>query len=204
VAQETDFEPNTTDLASWTWTQYEEYVTRKLSPFGPGIAETALRLYPSHVITPEYQLTSLTSDLGTICGSGDLAFRAYNRQGFSAPIYRYVGTSCPSKPIALHQFGDSFLGSYSMHVWDLFAFFGTIDQCLTPTAPSDLAWQARIRREVTSFVRAGHPASPEWKPYPHGTAILTGNDTIEFVDNYKQQECAFLQANGFLNYGWIN
>jgi hypothetical protein len=89
VAQETDFAPNTTDVASWTWTQYEDYVTRKLSPFRPGVAETALGLYPSHVITPEYQLTSLASDHGTICGSGNLAFRVYNRQGFSAPIYRY-------------------------------------------------------------------------------------------------------------------
>ena len=197
-ANEIDFEPTYMDLNNWTWTQYDEHVQKSIGTYGNLIYKTAMNLYPSGFISPEYQFSSMASDIRANCPNDIMAM--YAASTFKSQVYRYVVTSWPSKPI--NAVGIPFSASYSMHMWDVFAFFGFIkDYIKNPTAV-DLQWQQNVRDEVLSFIHFGFPKSDIWLPYPGVTANFSSVTTP--VAAFHPVQCEFWLNTGFFSYAWIN
>ena len=197
-ANEIDYEPAYMDLKNWTWTQYEEHVFRTIGTFGKLTYQTAMYLYPIHFITPEFQFTSMASDIRANCPNDIMS--TYAASTFSSPVYRYVVTSWPSQPV--HAVGIPFAASYSMHMWDVFAFFGFIKDYIKNPTEADLQWQENVRNEVISFVHNGQPSTHAWQRYPNTTVKLSSQTSI--VSAYNPVQCEFWMQNGFFSYAWIN
>ncbi|XP_052807894.1 para-nitrobenzyl esterase-like isoform X1 [Mya arenaria] len=196
-ANEIDYNPVERTMNTWTWDQYVRHVNAKMGTFGNLTLETALRLYPVNRSTPEFQLTSMASDIASNCPNDVLA--QYASSTFKSPVYRYVVTSTPSVPV--HAVGIPFPASYSFHMWDIFAFFGLIQDYIKEPTLRDIQWQRNVQKEVISFVRTGKPTS-EWGTYPDVTALLS--DVTELAKAYNPAQCEFLMKGGFFSHAWIN
>ncbi|KAL5009508.1 hypothetical protein ScPMuIL_011813 [Solemya velum] len=196
TAQELDFSPQA-DIVNWTWTRYNEEVKAKLSTFSDYVAETALLLYPAGEISPEYQYTTMCTDVRVNCALDIISMEA--ALNFRSPIYRYVTTAWPSKPTSV--VGFPFQAKYAFHCIDFLAYFDTLRNTINPLSPSDIKFQRNIRKAVLSFVRNGKP-SARWGQFEETTVLLS--ERIEFVDGYNVRECQFWLNNGFYNYSWIN
>ena len=197
-ANEIDFEPTYMDLNNWTWTQYDEHVQKSIGSFGNLVYKTAMTLYPSGVISPEYQFTSIASDIRANCPNDIMAM--YAAATFKSQVYRYVVTSWPSKPV--NAVGIPFPASYSLHMWDVFAFFGFIKDYIKNPTMADLQWQQNVRDEVLSFIHLGHPKSDTWLQYPEVTANFSS--VTKAIPAFHPVQCAFWLQNGFFSYAWIN
>lgn len=197
MAQETDFAPATMDLDKWNWTTYEERVRQKLDTFGTSISMTALSIYPSGVETPEYQYTSMSSDVRVSCGTDVFSEKASVH--FKSPVYRYVVTARPSAAVKL--FGLSFPVRYAFHGLDIVAYFGTLKEIL-PLKQQDNLFVSNIRREALYFVKNGRPISPEWTVFPNKTAII--DSQVTYTKKYAEDKCNFWLKNNFYSYSWVN
>lgn len=197
-ANENDFQTTYMDLKNWTWAQYDEHVSKSMRPFGTLIYETAKLLYPPGFITPEYQFTSMTSDIRVNCPTDVLAVQA--SATFKSSVYRYVVTSWPSQPI--NALGFPFPSSYSVHMWDVFAFFGCVKDYIKTPTQDDLRFQQNVRDEVLSFVHNCHPKSDSWQQYRTVTANLSSKTTVGSA--FHPVQCEFWLKNGFYDYAWIN
>lgn len=199
MAQELDFSPAPPGLKNWTLSNYTEHVHAILGTFSTDIANEALKLYPPlSAYTPEYLFTTMGADVRVTCGNDVMASHA--AQSFTPPIYRYVATSTPSAPV--HPLDSPFASVYAFHLWDSFAFLGTIDQYIKEPKASDIAFQKLMQKEFSNFAMFGVPATKEWLPYPNSTAIL--NENITIVKEYSPNKCKFWLDNGFFSYSWIN
>jgi len=200
------FDPGTTsqeiDINSpaehWTWseTNYTDFVLEKLMLFGPTVAHTALGLYPANVSTPEFQLSSLISDLRVVCGNDYMAL--VMSAAFTSPVYRYVATYYPQFPSGVY--GDLEY-KYSFHGIDTFAYFDATSLIVDHLTGEDKQWQTNVQQEVLDFVRGGHGFDKRGR-YPEKTLKLT--DRTEVTSGYHTQQCMFWLANGFFSYSWIN
>ncbi|KAL4233675.1 hypothetical protein ACF0H5_008356 [Mactra antiquata] len=197
-ANEIDFEPTDMTINTWTWNQYFDHVNKTIGTFGDHILNMALMFYPPNQITPEFQLTSMASDIRANCPNDVLSM--YAASNFKSPIYRYVVTSWPSVPV--HAVGIPFPASYSFHMWDVFAFFGFIPDYITKPTDTDIAWQRNVQNEILSFIRTGKPFTDSWKTYPEVTANFSS--TTEVLSAYNPTKCEFWLQNGFFSYSWIN
>ena len=184
-------------LNNWTWSQYVANVFYKLEPFGSLIRQEALTLYPPDVVTPEFQYTSMASDLRVNCPSDVMS--TVMASTFNSSVYRYVVTSRPSVPVYAE---GAFPASYSFHMWDILAFFGFIPDYIANPTTDDIAWQKNVQNEVLTFVRNGVPSTSSWKPYPEVTAALSHVTTP--TPAYNPVQCEFWLNNGFFAYAWIN
>lgn len=199
TANEIDFDPTNQDMNTWDWTKYEQEVRGHISTFGSDIAEQALKMYPINVTSAEYEYTKMGADIRLGCPNDHMS--NIISAGMKSPVYRYVVTSQPSKPI--NALGMPFPSSYSLHMWDMFAYFGTIKSYIKPPASSDEQFKDTMRREVLSFVRTGSPSTKGWLPYSRRiTAILSENTSV--ASNYKLTTCMFWSYNGLASYAWIN
>lgn len=194
MAQETDFE---SDLLKWNWTTYEERVKQKLDTFGAGISATALSMYPTGVETPEYQYTSMSSDVRVLCGTGVLSEKA--AVNFKSPVYRYVVTARPSTTINSTNF--PFFARYSFHGLDSLAYFGTYKDVFPPKQQDNI-FASNMQREALYFVKNGRPISPEWTIFPNKTAII--DTQLTFNTNFAEDKCNFWLKNNFYSYSWVN
>ena len=140
----------------------------------------------------------MTSDARMNCPTDVLS--TFAASTFKSPVYRYVVTSMPSKPI--HPIGLPFAASYSFHLWDLFAFFGLVEDFIKCPTEADLQWQKNVRDEMMSFILYGFPKSEFWLPYPSVTATLSSQ--THAVKAYNPVQCEFWLQNGFYSYAWIN
>ena len=157
-----------------------------------------MKFYPSHYKTPEYQFTSMSSDVRENCPTDVLA--TYASSTFTSAVYRYVATYPPSQPV--HAGGINFASSYAFHAWDVYTFFGFVkDYIKNPTA-EDLQWQQNVRDEILSFVHHGYPKSSAWLPYPAVTANVSSKTSA--LSAYNPVQCEFWLQNGFFSYAWIN
>ncbi|XP_045197770.2 para-nitrobenzyl esterase-like isoform X2 [Mercenaria mercenaria] len=197
-ANEIDSDPTDKSINNWTWTQYEDHVKQYLGTFGGNIANIALKLYPPNLISPEFQFTSMASDLRMNCPTDVLSLHAAS--AFTSPVYRYVVTSTPSSPV--FAVGIPFPATYSFHLWDVFAFFGFIPDYIKHPTDFNIEWQRNVKQEVMTFVRTGKPSTFSWKPFPFVTASLS--HTTEAITAYHPVQCDFWLKNGFFDYAWIN
>ena len=202
TAQENDFSPFYQNMTKWNWTDYEGIVLEHMYPFGIDVADTALKMYPMNEMTPEYQFTTLSSDIRVTCGNNIMAI--YASQNTKSPVYRYIVTAFPSKPV--HILGMPFPSSYSFHMLDALAFFGSLKDYINPLSQSDIDLGSNVRREVLWFTRYGMPYSAfrtgTWKQYPNSTGLL--GSVTEVVSDYHGPQCNFWLMKGFFGYSWIN
>ena len=191
TGQEMDQADPPSGMKTWLQVDYEAFVHDHLDTFSKFISNMALKLY---AVTPElssrYQWASMVSDIRVNCGNNLLALIA--AKTLTSPVYRYVDTYRPSQPI-----GGSI---YPFHLHDLYAFFGTSDQYISPLSGSDKRFDKNVRNEIISFVRHGHPLTTSWERYPESTALISENMTM--IKEYHGDECEFLLANGFFPYSW--
>ena len=201
TAQETDSSPFFLNMTSWTWADYENVVSNHMNTFDKKLVDLTLQMYPSKTITPEYQFTTLSSDIRVTCGNDLMALQASNNN--KSPVYRYIVTAVPSQPV--HILNMPFPSSYSFHMLDALAFFGSLKYYITPLSQSDIDLTKNMRREALSFIKLGIPASAlrgGWKPFPNSTALV-GSDT-KINETYHGQQCHFWLTEGFFGYSWIN
>ncbi|KAK7113153.1 para-nitrobenzyl esterase-like [Littorina saxatilis] len=215
TAQEVDLLPFDPNISSWSWRHYTATVKQQLSPFSPRIAQRALRLYPaapaftrSHPsgrpgqgerrntgskVTPEYQYTSLVSDVRVTCPVNVLA--NVTSAKFRSPVYRGVVTSCPSRPVMLP---DGSTARYAFHGWDLFVFFGNFAAWGFHPTQADLQFQKMLRQQMVAFARDGRPEAPVWETARTCTALLS--DHVFPVERYNKIKCDFWLGHGFLSH----
>ena len=186
------------DLYKWTWDDYEKHVEENLDSFSKSITKTAMKFYPSHKITPEYQFTSMASDIRVNCPNDIMSIQA--AMTFSSPVYRYVATYVPSAPV--HPVGIPFPARYSFHMIDVFAFFGFMPNYIEHPTFEDLEWQQNVQNEIMSFIHEGKPKSISWKQYPDVTADLSFETAA--ISAFHPVQCEFWLENGFFGYAWIN
>ena len=142
-ANEVDYIPIERDIKNWTWAQYKDYVNKTIGTFGEHVYRMTLKLYPEDYKTPEYQFTSLASDVRVNCPTDYLSFIAAG--SFKSSVYRYIVTSVPSQPV--QPFGFPFNSSYSFHGWDAIAFFGSIKDYISNPTKEDIHPMAEKRQK---------------------------------------------------------
>ena len=181
-------------MGSWSQRDYESFDHAHLDTFSTYMSNMAIKLYPvTSELSARYQWASMVSDIRVNCGNNLLALIA--AKTFTSPVYRYVNTHRPSQP-----WGDGGGSIYPFHTHDMYAFFGTSDQFISPLSDSDMKFEHNMRNEVMSFVRHGHPNSTLWTRYPGSTGLIDANVTS--IQDYHAAECEFLFANGFFPYSW--
>ncbi|KAL8587513.1 hypothetical protein ACOMHN_000919 [Nucella lapillus] len=195
MAQETDLLPFDPTMTSWSWQHYKATVTEQLTPISPSLIRPALQQYPpDSTLTPEYQYTTMLSDIRMTCPSqvsADLASRK-----FRSPVFRAVITSSPSTPVNLLNVSAA---CYSFHGWDLMVFFGDFAAFgFHPTA-EDLQFQKLLRQQMMSFAREGRPEAAVWDVSRMCTALLS--DHVFPVEHYRKSRCEFWLKNKFVPYG---
>ncbi|VDI41412.1 Hypothetical predicted protein [Mytilus galloprovincialis] len=197
TAQEIDDGPAVSDIAQWTWDNYTQRVTDRLSEFPEVNISRVFELYPSGVESPEYQYTSMASDLRVTCPNMELA--GHMQTSFDSPIYHYVSKARPQVPSKL--FGIPHDARYAAHAWDVIAFFGAIKHYYKPTQ-TDNDFIQTIRREIVNFVQTGKPFSDRWQPFPNTTALMESN--LGVTDFYHKEQCQYWSTTGLYAYAWVN
>ncbi|XP_068438538.1 para-nitrobenzyl esterase [Clinocottus analis] len=205
--QEVDFSPPAANISTWTWGDYEWFVTDKLQSFGGRLAEEALKLYPSSDLCPtldrcpERAYTTMVSDIRVTCPNNDLAWRA--AAALDSPVYRYVVTHTPSGPINATSDLLPFPGRFSFHCLDSVAFFGGLEFVLgKPPSDQDRSFQDLVTRHLVGFAKTGKMAA-EWPEYPEATALLSDRLSV-VVQNYSSARCQLWKENGLYAYAWTN
>ena len=202
VAQEDEF-LRVMDFTNSTFEEYESYAKKKLEPFLGNKTSIALTMYNHSttwaIASPQYEYLTMASDIGVTCPNEVLAFNA--SIGFENPVYRYIVTNKPSRPVTL--FGLQY--SYAFHIWDLISLFGFPDEIGYKPSEKDKAFMQDLRREFKDFINTGRVHSETWKTYPEGSALFTdvGIKTLG-EEGYHKKECEFWLSHGFFSYGWIN
>lgn len=184
------------DLGAWNFTAYDKHVHNKLDPFSTdanGIATSALIFY-SHHRTPEYQLTSMVSDIRALCPLNDLLKVVASK--YDAPVYRYVVQRLPDEKIESEN-----AAMYAFHNVDLYAFFDTLSNFAESTSLKDMSFKKVLQSTVLEFVRTGKLDG--WQLYPTGLAVLS--DSRDLLGTFYQDKCEFWRAKDFLEkFAWMN
>ena len=197
TAQAIDVLPLQSDIKSWSWEEYTQKVAVKLCEFPELDVTRVLKLYPTCVETPEYQYTSMASDVRLSFPNDELAYNMH--KSFKSPIYRYVSTSRPQVPTEL--FGVALKARYEAHGWDLYGFFGAIKELYTPTKADD-DFETTIRREIIHFAKYGTPYSKSWKSFPRRTALM--DSQLGIVHSFQRKQWKFWSKTGLYAYAWKN
>lgn len=186
------------DIRNMTWSQFSTLVREELTVFSPQIGEMALELYPSSdKYTPEYQYTSIISDMRATCPVHMLAEVLSGH--FRSPIFRGIITARPSLPSSL--FGE-FTCTNACHAWDLYSFFGDFKAIAFHPEKFDLDFQLLMRQQIMTFARDGRPEAPVWLPFRTCSVLLS--DHVFALDHYNKDRCDYWLEQSFFSYAWIN
>ncbi|CAH1786713.1 unnamed protein product [Owenia fusiformis] len=195
TAQEIDFAPTEMDLPTWTWEKYDQVVRDAMDSFDNTLADQVLQDYP-HNVTPQFQFTSLVSDARVICATDVLTQKAAD--AFTSPVYRYVLTAVPSKPITLKF---KYAAEYAFHGFDSMSFFGDFSKYMDTTGENENKLTEILRSGIKEFVTTGKITN--WPDWETGTAIISNK--VETRPRYKENECRRWEAAPFFpSYAWIN
>ncbi|XP_040890953.1 para-nitrobenzyl esterase isoform X2 [Toxotes jaculatrix] len=204
--QEADYSPLVNNISTWTWADYQWFVTEKLKSFNESLARDALLLYPSSAPCPttdrcpERAYTTMVSDIRVTCPNNDLAWRA--AAALNSPVYRYVVTHTPSRPVNVTGDLLPFPSRFSFHCLDVVAFFGGLEFALgKPLSDQDRSFQNLVTRHLVNFAKTGKMAS-EWPEYPAATALLSSS--LSLAQNHSAARCELWKENGLYDYAWTN
>lgn len=197
TAQELDYFPKHTDIESWTWDDYVNRVSEKMNTFPTINVSQVLGMYPTGVISPEYQYTTMGTDIRVTCPV-DVMTHAIE-SSYKAPVYRYVVTAFPTEPA--YFYGVPFKAKYSAHGIDAFAFFNTL-RYYYQISKKDEELTDTLRKEIINFVKTGKTSTSRWDQFPDKTAVLS--NSLVVTGGYHKQECSFWIKHGLLPYSWVN
>ena len=204
TAQEADLAPDVQVFVSFD--KYRTRVEERLGTFGfnASTVEYVLQMYNKSLpdgSLPSLQLayTSMVTDVRATCPNNKVAKTA--SEGFKRPVYRYVVTNRPSKPLSLFGFPSTF----AFHMWDLVAFFGFPSELGYQPSEEDKDFMTDLRREFGEFINANGTVKTEaWKTYPSKTALFSDKGVQVPADEYHKEQCNFWLENEFFSYAWIN
>ena len=202
MAQEVDVDPLPVDLASWDWPKYEKYVEDKLGQFNYESMVTQASTHYGAQVSPEYQLTTMVSDIRYIQPLHAVCQVAANCS--KSPVYRYVSKFVPQSPIG-NNTGQK---NYAFGGMDMLAFFGSLQNIsLVPTNAAN--YSATIQQTVFSFARSGH--IPRWGRFPEATIVISSSqDSADCAVTslsyfYKMEEYDFWRLHAlFPDYAAMN
>ncbi|XP_059204121.1 para-nitrobenzyl esterase [Centropristis striata] len=204
--QEADFSPAAANISTWTWGDYEWFVTENLRTFRESLPKEALKLYPKSALCPtrdrcpERAYTTMVSDLRTTCPCNDLASRA--AAALDSPVYRYLVTHTPSGPVNVSSDLLTFPSRFSFHCLDIMTFFGALESVLGKRlSDEDKSFQQLITRHLVHFAKTGRMEA-EWPEYPAATALLSHKLTSS--QNHSVAQCRLWEENGMFAYAWTN
>ncbi|XP_054152452.1 para-nitrobenzyl esterase-like [Oppia nitens] len=215
-AQTVSFWPGPRELMSWTWADYNKYVTMSMDSFGPRLSQLTLSLYQpsSHrtaakitdaePMTPQLQYITMVSDMRQICPinymSEVLATKSQNPY-----IYRYIFNARISKPVRVYEYGVN----YSFHLMDILSFFGQLEVWIRWPTFNDYSISETIQQIVMAFIQPNNSTelwqSFQWQSFPKQTAEVVSqlNYTSIVTTNYHQTDrCYFWQSEQFFSYMW--
>jgi hypothetical protein len=194
MAQEVDVAPLPEALEKWNWKQYDDYVSEKLGLFHTvDLVEQTLTHYP-HKVSPEFQLTSLISDIRYTLPLHAVSQVVGNLS--SSPVYRYVSTFYPLNPSP----NRSGVQNYAFQGMDILAFFGS-SLNITDNPNSVLSFIGIIQKTVRTFAHTGQ--LPNWAQFPSSTIVISSqSDTSDkcVIKSlgyfYKMTEFEFWRLHG--------
>ncbi|XP_077994599.1 para-nitrobenzyl esterase-like [Glandiceps talaboti] len=198
MAQEVDYAPTPEDIDAWSWNDYETHVRGKFDTFGTEISDKVLELYPPRVrgSNPRLAFTTMASDIYVTCPYDEIAMKA--DPVFQKPIYRFVGTARPSKPVMWYD-----NTRYAFHGWEMFAFFDSMELFLSPTEKDNM-FRDRMQHYLTSFARTGQMPEEEWEEWSSIGSTALISDEILYRNRFNKTRCDFWTDNGFFSYAWTN
>ena len=171
--------------------EYRATIRAEFDPFGPGVANTVLDLYPASAYdTPKYALIAVHSDFYLTAEMRTFANAV--AVGHVQPVWRYLFT---------HRFeNDPDLNALrAFHIADLFFVFGNLGNILgTQYQPTqaEIDLSNRIMTYWAQFARYGNPNGPgpvEWHRYPgEGEAMLELDSPPRQIRGYHIRQCSFL------------
>jgi len=212
TAQENDFAPVATEVASMNWDEWVVYITKRLTAFSPALVEPALKFYPPNSASftnPLVAYESMASDIGNYCGNTWLARSAAVDGQFRSPVYHYMLTARPSNPVTTFV-KEGWKAHYSFHTLDIVALCATEWVFLDPIDMNILMLRAQLRIAFHSFITTGTiPSSMGWPAWSSSSTAaqptyLLASSGSSTAFNYKSDECAFWWSNDFQRYGWSN
>ncbi|XP_074596501.1 uncharacterized protein LOC141851648 [Brevipalpus obovatus] len=190
AGQAIEFWPGVEQLHTWTWAQYEKYVTTSLDSFGSNLTEAALTLYPVAKSVSDNQ-TAAKSDINeTLLTSVD---DEIHRQIFSnldqeespetiyASMVSDIRQNCPINQVFqelrkkwtppvyryIHMAIPSkpikihgYESRHSFHLLDVIAFFNTFDRFIEKPTDEDKNFSYLIQSIIKNFVNGAVNESP--------------------------------------------
>ncbi|KAG8001084.1 hypothetical protein GBF38_006592 [Nibea albiflora] len=128
--------------------------------------------------------------------------RLHPDHALNSPVYRYVVTHTPSRPVNTSSSLLPFDSRFAFHRLDAMSFFGALESVLgKPPSDTDRKFQALIRRHLVNFATTGKMAD-EWPTYPAATALLS--DSLSTAESYSAEKCRLWKENGLFAYAWTN
>lgn len=155
----------------------------------------------------------LSSDMRTICGNIYLSQQL--SRGQRAPVYSYVFTHRPQKPVTSHLNGwpawiDEDSSQYAFHMWDQILLFNKTagfhkkDEAYDSYVFTslDFAVADRFRSALLEFGETGQIANwTPMKPDAHAVCNIASDET--FCDTeLKKKECALFNSYGVSYSNW--
>jgi para-nitrobenzyl esterase len=172
---------------------YTATVHAEFDPFGPGVADQVLSLYPvSAYDLPVYALIEVDSDFNITCKVRNVALAAASEH--ESLVWRYLFT---------HRLeNDSVLNVYrAFHGAESYFVFGNLQNVLgSPYAPT--AAEVKLSESLMDywarFAAYGNPNGPHQVDWPHYDGkrelILELDDTSKPLARYHVPQCDYLST----------
>jgi para-nitrobenzyl esterase len=178
-------------------TAYATAIHQRFDPFGAGVANQVLSLYPAAAYsTPGYALIAVDSDFNMNCEVRNVARVAPGAN--RPPVWRYFYT---------HAFeNNAFLLPYgAFHTSELFFLFGNFNDGQQPgggvvytPSQADLTFSQSLMGYWTRFAATGNPngaGAVAWPPYdPLTDSMLQLDDTFAPINGYDDPQCDYLST----------
>lgn len=171
---------------------YEAALHTEFDPFGAGVANRVLGLYPAlSYDAPVYALIAADSDFQQICLDRSVASSAVHANG--PPVWRYLYTHRYENDATLNKL-RAFHGSMIPFV------FGSPDVVLgrgtyTPS-PAEVTLSDQMMGYWSRFAKTGNPNEPgstAWPRYDAGSdALLQLDENQLTLDGYHNGQCDYL------------
>lgn len=182
AGQAIEFWPGVEQLHTWTWAQYEKYVTTSLDSFGSNLTEAALTLYPVPNSKSDNQTTTMSDVNGTHLTSVDdgierKIFSNLDQEESPETIYASmvsdIRQNCPINQVFqelrkkwtapvyryIHMAIPSkpikihgYESRHSFHQLDVIAFFNTFDRFIGKPTDEDKNFTYLIQSVIKNFV----------------------------------------------------
>ena len=214
-AQEVDDNPAPKDLKNWNWDKYKEYIKEKLEPIKENVTSQILKHYPYGdpkqfgTKDPEYQLTSMISDVRARCPTDEVLKKA--SKTLTSPIYRYITNAQPDEAVIkafLQYHAFKFHPRYAFRRYSMYGFFGFPKIYLKKYPKNFNHFVNKIRRMVTTFVESGNPnlglQIHDWSPFPNRTLTISNPFMqTQSKEHYNPERCQLWEEQGFFpKYAW--